>query len=100
MPMMMAGMDQSALLPRMTNRAPVTTAVMEVLAANQTNIRLRGEPCRSSGGMKSIERRSTVAVFAIADLGSIGVGRVGVNWATPVCDRYTGCTRVPARVDA
>src|SRR5690349_16891309 len=96
---MIAGMDQRALLPRITNKAPVTTAVMDVLAANQTNNRLLGVPCRSSGGMKSMERRSTVTVFAIADLESVGSWKEEGGVVTPVCDQYIGCARGSVRVE-
>ncbi|WP_258180899.1 hypothetical protein [Burkholderia multivorans] len=64
-------MDHMTLFPRITNSAPVTTAVMDVLAANHTKNKLRGDPCRSSGGMKSIERRSMVAVFIMGPPGCL-----------------------------
>jgi hypothetical protein len=50
LPSTMAGIDQSAVLPSTTNNAPVTTAVIEVLAANHTKAKLRGRPWRSAAG--------------------------------------------------
>lgn len=44
LPTTIAGIDHNAVLPSTTNKAPVTTAVIDVFAANHTNNKLRGEP--------------------------------------------------------